>query len=79
MGIATGYRLDDRGVEARLPVGSRILHSLRRPDRLWAHLALLVDTGALFLGLKRPRRETNHSPLASAKIKTNLDLYINSP
>jgi hypothetical protein len=32
VGIATGYRLDDRGVGVRVPVGSRIFSS--RPDRL---------------------------------------------
>jgi hypothetical protein len=35
VGIATGYGLDDRGVGVRIPVGSRILFSARRPDRLW--------------------------------------------
>jgi hypothetical protein len=32
--IATGYRLDDRGVEIRVPVGSRIFISPCRSDRL---------------------------------------------
>jgi hypothetical protein len=35
VGIATGYRMDDRGVGVRAPVGARILSSPRRPDRLW--------------------------------------------
>jgi hypothetical protein len=35
VGIATGYRLDDRGVGLRVAVGSRIFSSLRCPDRLW--------------------------------------------
>jgi hypothetical protein len=34
IGIATGYRLDDRGVGVRVPVGSRIFSSTRYPDRL---------------------------------------------
>jgi hypothetical protein len=34
VGIATVYGLDDRGVEVRVPVESRIFSSLRRPDRL---------------------------------------------
>jgi hypothetical protein len=34
VGIATGYGLDDRGVEVRVLVGSRIFSSPRRPDRL---------------------------------------------
>jgi hypothetical protein len=33
--IATGYGLDDRGIGVRVPVGSRIFFSLRRPDQLW--------------------------------------------
>jgi hypothetical protein len=32
VGIATGYGLDDRGVGVRVPVGSRIFSSPRRPD-----------------------------------------------
>jgi hypothetical protein len=35
VGIATSYGLDDRGVGVRVPVGSRIFSSARRPDRLW--------------------------------------------
>jgi hypothetical protein len=35
VGIATGYRLDDREVGVRVPVGSRILSFPCRPDRLW--------------------------------------------
>jgi hypothetical protein len=35
VGITTGYRLDDRWIGVRVPVGSRIFSSPRRPDRLW--------------------------------------------
>jgi hypothetical protein len=34
VGIATGYGLDDREVGVRVPVGSRIFSSPRRPERL---------------------------------------------
>jgi hypothetical protein len=34
VGIATGYGLNDGGVGVRVPVGSRIFSSPRRPDRL---------------------------------------------
>jgi hypothetical protein len=34
VGIAIGYGLDDRGIGVRVPVGSRIFCSPRRPDRL---------------------------------------------
>jgi hypothetical protein len=35
VGIATGYGQNDRGVGLHVPVGSRILTSPYRPDRLW--------------------------------------------
>jgi hypothetical protein len=48
VGIATGYGLDDRGVGVRVPVGSRIFSSPRRPDRLWGHpISYPVGTGGL--------------------------------
>jgi hypothetical protein len=49
VGIATGYGLDDRGVGVRVPVGSRILSSPRRLDRLWVHATSYpVGTGGSF-------------------------------
>jgi hypothetical protein len=35
VGIATSYRLDDRGFGVQIPVGVRIFTSPGRPDRLW--------------------------------------------
>jgi hypothetical protein len=43
VGIATDYGLDDRGVGVRVPVGSRIFSSPRRPDRLWGPRNLLSN------------------------------------
>jgi hypothetical protein len=43
VGIATAYGLDDRGVGVRVPVGSRIFSSPRRPDRLWGPPNLLSN------------------------------------
>jgi hypothetical protein len=39
----TGYGLGNRGVEVRVPVGSRIFSSPRRPDRLWGPPSLLSN------------------------------------
>jgi hypothetical protein len=36
-------------------------------------------TGALSLGVKRPRREADHSPPSSAEVKEGVELYIHSP
>jgi hypothetical protein len=43
VGIATGYGLDDGGVGVRVPVGSRIFPSPRRPYRLWGPPILLSN------------------------------------
>jgi hypothetical protein len=43
VGIATGYGLDDRGVGVRVPMGSRIFSSSRRPDMLWGPPNLLSN------------------------------------
>jgi hypothetical protein len=70
VGIATSYRLDDRGVGVRVPVRPRIFSSPRRPDRLWGP-PYLVSSGNLWLfsGFKRPGREADQSPPASAQVK----------
>jgi hypothetical protein len=43
VGTATGYGLDDWGIGVRVPVGSRISSSPRRPDRLWRPPNLLSN------------------------------------
>jgi hypothetical protein len=43
VGIATGYGLDNRGVGVRVPIGSRIFSSPRRPGRLWGPPTLLYN------------------------------------
>jgi hypothetical protein len=65
VGIATGYRLDDRGVGVQVPVVSRIFSCPHRPDRLWGTPGLLSNGywGALSQVVKRPRREGDHSQL----------------
>jgi hypothetical protein len=42
-GSPQGYELDDREVGVRVPVGSRIFSSPRRPERLWGPLSLLSN------------------------------------
>jgi hypothetical protein len=43
VGTATGYGLDDRGVGVRVPVGTRIFSSTRRPDWFWGSPNLLSN------------------------------------
>jgi hypothetical protein len=80
VGIATGYGLDDRGVGVRVPVGSSIFSSPRRPDRLWCPPILLSNwyRGLFSLGVKLPGREADHSPPASAEVK-KMWLYTSTP
>jgi hypothetical protein len=67
VGIATGYRLDDRGVRVRILVGSRIFSSPRRPARLWGSPSLLSG------------READYFLPTSAEVKKNVDVYTHSP
>jgi hypothetical protein len=64
-----GYGLDDRGFESRQDLGiflsataSRTALGPTQPPIQWL-------PGALSLGVKRPGRETDHSPPSSAEIK----------
>jgi hypothetical protein len=41
--VGTGYGLDVRGVGVRVPVGSRIFSSPRRPDQFWDPPSLLSN------------------------------------
>jgi hypothetical protein len=71
VGTATGYGLDYQGVGVRVPVESRIFSSPPCPDRLWGppnHLIQWVPV-ALSPGVKRPGREADYSPSASAEVK----------
>jgi hypothetical protein len=49
--IAIGYRLDDRVVAFEVPVGSRVLISRYRPDRMWVPPGHLLQ--GFFPGVKR--------------------------
>jgi hypothetical protein len=55
----------------RIPVGSRIFSSPRRPDRPWGSTQPPIQwvPGALSPGVKRPGREADQSPPASAEVK----------
>jgi hypothetical protein len=79
VGIATGYGLDYREVGVLVPVGSRIFTSLYRLERLWGPPSLLFNGyWGSFPGVKRPRREPDHSPPASAEIKKTW-IYTSTP
>jgi hypothetical protein len=80
VGIATGYRLDDRGFGVRVPVESRIFSSPRRPDRFWGPPSLLPNgyRGLFPRGVKRPGREADHSP-TRVRDQETVNLYRHFP
>jgi hypothetical protein len=70
VGIALGYGVDDRGSRVRFPprAGNFSLYH-RVQNGSGAHTASYpMGTRGFFLGVKRPGRETDHSP-SSAEVK----------
>jgi hypothetical protein len=77
--VGTGYRLDDREVGVRVPAGSRIFSSQRRPDRLWGSPNLLSnEPPTLSLGVKRPGLEVDHSHPTGTEVK-KIRIYTSTP
>jgi hypothetical protein len=74
VGRATSYWLDDRGVGVRVPVGSTSF----RPPLGSTQPPIQCVPGALSPGVKRPGREADHSPPASAKVK-DMWMYTSTP
>jgi hypothetical protein len=68
--IATGYGLDDQGIGVQVLIGSRIsvFHVIQTGSGIHP-TSYPMSTGALSLGVKRPGREADHSPPASAEVK----------
>jgi hypothetical protein len=79
VGIATGYGLDDRGVGVRVPVGSRISFLRVVQTGSGAHpTSYPMVPRDLSPGVKRPGRETYHSPQTSAELKKRW-IYTSTP
>jgi hypothetical protein len=75
----TGYRLDDRGVRVGVPVGSRIFTTQIVQTGSGVHAtSYTMGTRDSFPGVKRPRREADHSPPTNAKVK-NMWIYTSTP
>jgi hypothetical protein len=77
-GIALGYGLDDRGFESQQRLGiflfttaSRLALGPTQPPIQWV-------PGCLSLGVKRPGREADHSPISSADVKECLHGVVRS-
>jgi hypothetical protein len=73
--MATAYGLDDRGIEVRVPVGSRIsTGSAVLPT------SYLMGPGGSVLGegVKQQRHETGYSPPTTAEVKKTW-MYTSTP
>jgi hypothetical protein len=80
VGIATGYGLDDRG---SIPGSERFFSTQQRPDRIWGPPSLPSNgcqgsnkdsfPGGGGRGVKR---EADHSPPSSARVKKDKDVAI---
>jgi amino acid transporter len=71
MNLVLGYGPDDRSSRVLFPAESgNFFSSPPRPERLWGPPSLLRNGyQGLSLGVKRPGRESNHSPPSSAEVK----------
>jgi hypothetical protein len=67
--IATGYGLDDRGFEVRVPVGERIFSTSSRPTLGSTQPPIEWVPEGLSPGVKRPGREADHSIPTSTEVK----------
>jgi hypothetical protein len=74
-----GYGLDNRWFESRQGLGIFLFTTATIPALEPAQLSIEWLPGALSLGLKRPGRETDHSPSASAEVKDCVELHISTP
>jgi hypothetical protein len=75
VGIATGYGLDDRMVGVRYPEGAGNFSQQHVQTGSGAHqISIQWVPRALSLGLKRPGRESDHSPPFSAEVKECVEL-----
>jgi hypothetical protein len=64
--IATGW-----AARGSIPGSARFFSYLQRPDRFWGQPSLLSNgyRRALFLRIRQPCREADHSPPSSAEVK----------
>jgi hypothetical protein len=68
-------------IGVRIPAGLGIFlfDTVSRPTLGPTQPHILWVSGTLSLGVKLPRREANHPPPSSAKVKECVELYLHSP
>jgi hypothetical protein len=78
VGITLSYGLDDRGFESRQGLGIFLFTTASRPALGPTQPPIQWVPGALSLGVKRPGRQADYSPVSSAEVKECMDLYFHS-
>jgi hypothetical protein len=73
------HGLDDLGFDSRRGLGIFLFTTASRTALGPTQPPLQWLPGALCLGVKRPGRETDHSPPSSAEVKECVKLYLHSP
>jgi hypothetical protein len=81
VGIALGYGLDDRGSRVRFPgvLGIFLLTTVSRTALGPTQSPIQWVPGTLYLGVKRPGREADHSSQFSAEVKNAWNYTSTSP
>jgi hypothetical protein len=75
---ATGWMIGVLGFDSRRGLGIFLSITASRTALGPTHPLQWVS-GTLFLGVKRPGREADHSPPSSAEVKEWVELYLHSP
>jgi hypothetical protein len=81
VGIGLSYGLDDRGSRVRFPVeaGNFYLHHRVKNGSGDHPPSYPMGTRGSSPEVKRPGRETDHSPPSSTEVKEWVELYLHSP
>jgi hypothetical protein len=81
VGLALGYGLDDWGSRVRFPAGAgnfSLNHRVQTGSGTHPASYLMGTGGVLYLGVKRPEREADHSPPSGAEVN-NAWSYTSTP
>jgi hypothetical protein len=73
-----GYGLGDRRFETRQELGIFLFTTASRPALWPTQPPIQWEPGALSVGVKRPERETDHSPPSSVEVKECVEPYFHS-
>jgi hypothetical protein len=76
---ATGWTIEVLGFDSRRGLGIFLFTTASRTALEPTQPPIQWVPGALSLGVKRPGREADHSPISSAEVKEWMELYLHSP